>query len=62
MAERPDEIKRRIERHRERLGENLEILQNEVVRAKNWKTWVERKPLAALGLAFVGGLWLSTRF
>ena len=61
MAQKPDEIKQHIDAQREQLGENLEILQHEVKRVTNWRTWVERKPLIAIGVAFAGGLWLAMR-
>ena len=61
MAEETDEIKRHIHRQREQLGENLQDLETEVRKATDWRSWVERKPLVALGIAFVGGFWLATR-
>jgi len=68
MGAKPDEIKREIETERERLGENLQTLQQQVrhqvqqvKQAADWRTWVDRRPLAALAVAFGAGLWLSTR-
>jgi ElaB/YqjD/DUF883 family membrane-anchored ribosome-binding protein len=61
VAENPDQIKRHIETQRERLGENLDILQHEMKRVTDWRTWVGKKPLIALGVALAGGLWLGTR-
>ncbi len=61
MAEDPDQIKKHIETQRERLGENLDILQQEMKRVADWRTWVAKKPLAALAVALAGGLWLGTR-
>jgi hypothetical protein len=57
----PDEIKRHIEREREVLGANIEQLEHRVRSATDWRTWLNRKPLLLLGLAFGGGLYLSLR-
>ncbi len=43
------------------IRENLQRLEHEVKKAADWRIWVERKPLVALGVAFAGGLWLATR-
>ena len=61
MGEEPNEIKQHIDAKREELGENLGILQHKVKRATDWRSWVERKPLVAVGAAFAGGLWLAMR-
>jgi hypothetical protein len=61
MAQEADAIKQHIDAQRERLGENLQRLEHEVKKAADWRIWVERKPLVALGVAFAGGLWLATR-
>lgn len=61
MAEKPDTIKQEIEQQREALGANLQRLENRVRAVTNWRTWLDRKPLAALGIAFGGGLFLATR-
>lgn len=61
MAESTDAIKQHIDTQRERLGENLHDLESQVKRAADWRMWVERKPLIALGVAFAGGVWLATR-
>lgn len=61
MGERTDEIRQHIDTQRERLGENLQDLEHQVKKATDWRTWVERKPLAALGIALAGGIWLGTR-
>ncbi len=62
MAEGPDEIKQHIERQREELGENIQALETRVKGATDWRSWIEKKPLLLLGLAFGGGLYLSTKF
>ncbi len=63
---RADEVKRHIEREREVLGTELQHLEHRVrsvadqVRsAADWHTWLDRKPLLFVGLAFAGGLYLS---
>jgi hypothetical protein len=61
MAENPDQIKREIEVQREALGVNLQRLENRFRTATNWHTWLNRRPLVALGIAFGGGLLLATR-
>lgn len=61
MAEKPDTIKHEIEQQREALGVNLQRLENRVKAITSWRTWLDRKPLAALGIAFGGGLFLATR-
>jgi uncharacterized protein (UPF0305 family) len=61
MAEKPDSIKHEIEIQREALGDDLQRLQNRVRAVTNWRTWLDRKPLAALGIAFGGGLLLAAR-
>jgi hypothetical protein len=61
MAERTDEIRQHIDAQREQLGENLEHLERHVKKAADWRTWVERKPMFALAVAFAAGLWLATR-
>jgi hypothetical protein len=61
MAEATEAIKQHIHTQREKLGENLQDLETQVRKAADWRTWVERKPLVALGVAFVGGFWLATR-
>jgi uncharacterized protein (UPF0305 family) len=61
MAEKPDAIKHEIEQQREALGGNLRLFENRVRTVTNWRTWLNRRPLVALGLAFGGGLFLATR-
>lgn len=61
-----DNIKRHIEQEREVLGENIQDLQGRVEGyqqrfrdATDWRLWLERKPLIAVGAAFGSGLLLS---
>ncbi len=61
MAEKPDQIKHEIEVQREALGVNLQRLENRVRAVTHWRTWLNRKPLMALGIAFGGGLLLALR-
>jgi ElaB/YqjD/DUF883 family membrane-anchored ribosome-binding protein len=61
MAENPDTIKQEIYKQREALGANLQRLENRFRTVTNWRTWVDRKPLVALGIAFGAGLFLATR-
>lgn len=59
MAEQPNEIERDIERSRDRLRENLQALESKVKESTDWRTYLDRYPLAALGIAFGGGLLLA---
>ncbi|MBV8843185.1 MAG: DUF3618 domain-containing protein [Bryobacterales bacterium] len=66
MAEEPDQIKDHIDSTRKELDSNLYELQSRVhdrvddlrhrvKDATNWRTYVNRYPLAVAGLAFAGG-------
>ena len=61
MDQKPETIMRHIEAQRARLGENLEHLEHRVRSATDWHTWVRRKPLTLLGVAFGGGLLAALR-
>lgn len=61
MGEKTDAIKHEIEQQREALGANLERLEERFRAVTNWRTYLERKPLVALGIAFGGGLLLAIR-
>lgn len=60
MGERTEQIEREIAQERGNLGRNLNELERRVKSAGNWRTQFDRHPIAMLGLAFGGGLILST--
>ena len=64
MGTKPDEIVERIDRQRDRLGENLQELETRFRDATDWRVQYSRHPWAMLGIAFGGGLlvgaWLGT--
>lgn len=61
MAQEQDETREHIEQQRDELGENLQHLEQRAGNTTNWRTLLDRKPLLLAALAFVGGVWLSTR-
>jgi len=62
MGETPDDIKKDIEQARERLGANLNQLEYRVKSTLDWRSHVDRNPLAfvggAFGVAFLIG-WMT---
>lgn len=59
MAEQPNEIERDIEASRDRLRQNLQALESKVKETTNWRTYVDRYPLAAVGVAVGCGVVLA---
>lgn len=57
----PTEIRADIERTRDEVADALIVLRNEVQERLSWRWFVRRKPAAALGAAFVAGVWLGWR-
>ena len=60
MGDRTDEIERHIEEQRHELSENVSELQEKVKSAMDWRAQFEERPLVMMGLAFGGGVLLST--
>ena len=54
MGETPDQIRERVEKTRERLGEDLNRLEYRIQAGKDWRTWYARYPWAFVGAAFAG--------
>ena len=50
-----------VQRARERVAQSMMALRNEVARQVDWKSWVQRRPLAFVGGALVLGFWLGNR-
>jgi len=60
MDEKPNEIMQRIESQRSRLGSNIDELERRVKETADVKQQFDRHPMVAVGLAFGGGLLLSS--
>lgn len=72
MAEGTEPIRQDIASIRESMSETLDQIETrvrdnveekvaEVRRRADWRTWVEERPLVALGAAVALGLWLGRR-
>jgi len=63
MGETADDIKREIEQARERLGADLNQLEYRVKSTLDWRSHMDRNPLAfvggAFGVAFLIGLMIG---
>lgn len=59
MDQKANEIARRIETERDRLGQNLHELETRVHSATDWRTYYRQHPYWFVGTAFGGGLLLS---
>ena len=59
MGAKPDEIVERIDRQRDRLGENLQELETRFRDVTDWRVQYSRHPWTMLGIAFGGGLLLG---
>lgn len=59
MGTKPDEIVDRIDRQRDRLGENLQELETRFRDATDWRVQYQRHPWVMLGAVFGGGLLLG---
>jgi ElaB/YqjD/DUF883 family membrane-anchored ribosome-binding protein len=55
----PAEVQAEIERTRERIASSVFALRERVSSAADWREWVRRRPLIALGLAVAAGMWLG---
>jgi ElaB/YqjD/DUF883 family membrane-anchored ribosome-binding protein len=59
MDQRAAEIVKDIEDRRLRLGDSLQELETKVRDVADWRTYYQRNPWVALGLALGGGLLLA---
>lgn len=59
MDEKSDQIIDQIEAQRDRLGHNLDELQEKVRRTADWRTHFDKNPMLILGAALGGGLLLG---
>ena len=57
----PEEIRSEIERTREEIVQSLATLRTTVTEAADWKTYVRRRPLVAIGGAFAVGFLIGLR-
>ncbi len=57
----PAEIRAEIERTRAELVQSVTVLREEVARHTDWRQWVQRRPLACVGVAFFVGFLLGNR-
>lgn len=60
MDERPDQIERHIHEKRNELGSNLHEFQSKVKSVTDWRLQFRKHPWAMIGLAFGGGVAIST--
>jgi hypothetical protein len=60
MGEQSDQIEGHIRDQRNELGEHINELQEKVKRAVDWRVQFEERPMTMIGLAFGGGVLLST--
>jgi hypothetical protein len=60
MGERLSQIERDIQRQRSELNDNIQSLRRKAARATDWRCQFEERPLMMMGLAFGGGVLLST--
>ena len=59
MVERTAQIATHIERTREDLGANLDVLERKIRSATDWREYFQSSPLTLLGAAFAGGAVLA---
>jgi hypothetical protein len=59
MVETTAQIETHIERTREHLGANLEVLERKVRSATDWRAYFRSSPTTLLGAAFAGGVALA---
>jgi len=60
VGETSGQIAQEIEQTRARLGSNLQELETRVKEATDWRKQFRKNPLPMLGIAFGGGILLST--
>jgi hypothetical protein len=60
MGEKTDRIERYIQQQRRDCQDNVIELKQKVRRSVDWRSHVEERPLTMVGIAFGGGVLLST--
>lgn len=60
MGQKSSQIEQHIEHTRAALGSNLQELEHKVKDATDWRQQFQRNPLTMMGVAFGGGILLST--
>src|SRR5579871_360192 len=60
MGEKSSQIEQHIEDTRAELGSNLQELEHKVKSATDWRQQFQKNPLTMLGVAFGGGVLIST--
>lgn len=60
MGEKSDQIEQHIYEKRSELSQNINELQSKVRHAVDWRAQFEERPFLMMGLAFCGGVLLST--
>lgn len=60
MGEAASQVRREIEERRDDLGENLQRLESKVKRTTDWRAQFDERPMMMMGVAFGGGLLLSS--
>jgi hypothetical protein len=60
MGETSDQIEKHIEEQRNELGENISELQEKVKSTVDWRAQFQHRPMTMMGIAFGGGMLLST--
>jgi predicted alpha/beta-fold hydrolase len=60
MGERTNQIEAHIESTRDKLGSNLNELQQKVKSITDWRQHFQSNPMTMIGVAFGGGILLAT--
>ena len=60
MGEAASQVRREIEERRDDLEENLQRLELKVKRTTDWRAQFDERPMMMMGVAFGGGVLLST--
>ncbi len=57
----PAAVRAEIERTRAELATSVSELRHEVAQATDWRLWVQKRPLACVGAAFMIGFIIGSR-
>jgi hypothetical protein len=60
MGQAASEVRQEIEEQRDELGENLQRLESKVKQTTDWRAQFDERPMLLMGVAFGGGLLLSS--